>query len=180
MAFFDWIQTSDETYRADGYRIDRIREGRILWLLHFDDTAAVPAGFRPDAVEWKYRSLPSAKAAAIHVEMLRRRRVKIMRHAFWGVVFGLAALLVFATLGDVGRNARLAAFVIGLVCTGLALREMTHGIIMYSSGSWDYLYEAPHVTAIDTQIARFLVHLAPNPHDPDPDPDGTVRIVPID
>jgi hypothetical protein len=180
MPFFDWIRTGKETYRADGYRIDRVREGRILWLLRFDDSTRVPAGFRPGVVEWSYRSLSSAKAAAIHVEMQRRRRVKIMRHAFWGVLFGLAALLVFATLSDMGRNARLAAFVFGLLCAGLALREMTHGIIMYSSGSWDYLYEAPHVTAVDTQIARFLVHLAPNPRNPEPDPDARVRIVPID
>lgn len=180
MAFFDWIRTGDKTYCADGYRIDRIREGRIRWLLHFDDRGRVPAGFRPDAVEWKYDSMASAKAAAIHVEMLRRRRVKIMRHAFMGVLLGLVALLVFASLGDVGRNARLAMFIFGLVCTGLALREMTHGIIMYSSGSWDYLYEAPHLTTLDTQIARFLVHLAPNPHNPDPDPDEQVRIVPME
>jgi hypothetical protein len=180
MAFFEWTQSANDTLSADGYRIDRIREGRTIWLLHFDDRLRVPAGFRPGAVDWKYRSLTSAKAAAVHVEMQRRRRVKIMRHAFWGVVFSVAAVVVFATLGEMDRSARLVWFAVGMICTGLALREMTHGIIMFSSGSWDYLYEAPRVTVVDSFIARFLVRLVPNPRDPEPDRDGKVRIVPIE
>ncbi len=180
MAFFDWDRTGEATYRAGGYRIDRIREGRTLWVLRFDDRRAVPAGFRPDAVEWKYRSLSSAKAAAVHVEMQRRRLVKIMRHAFWGVLFALVALVLFTTMNQFDRYARLGSFSVGLVCTGLALREMTHGIIMSISGSWDYLYEAPRVTTVDSFVARFLVHLAPYPRNPEDDPESKVRIVPID
>jgi hypothetical protein len=91
MTTLEWSET-EEGYESAGYRITRT--GTHGWTVHCEPSL-MPAVAKQGSTHMRaFASLKSARAAALHMEVVRIRRLKLIRHVtLWPVMSILGRLL---------------------------------------------------------------------------------------
>jgi hypothetical protein len=145
-------------HRHDGYAIEPVPGGG--WVVRVREPHHPVLDTIEDA---HFASLKSAKAAAIHHRMMVTRRTKIIRHAVLALAGVLVVIPTFAIVAPGNANGRVVWFVIGLVVLLLTLRELVGLVMLLFSHGWDYAYDRPRLSRLDTAIADMVIALAHSP-----------------
>jgi hypothetical protein len=133
----------------------------------------------PSIDSQRFRSLKSAKAAAIHHRILVIRRMKLIRHSILAILGCLVAIPAFAMMGPGTSTRRVAFFMVGLVVLLLTLRELVGVLMIVFSQGWDSGYDVPRLTVIDrvtVSVASTVGHASVAPTDAEA---GAVHVVPL-
>lgn len=156
-----------------------------LHIIKLDDTGSdwlVSAETMPMGV-WKrdlgkrFTTLRAARAAAVHIEVVRLRRIKQARHVALASVFFVAAVWFYHLMALPAQWYRVELFAAATIALVVALSEGLAAFLMVIDDGWDYLYEVPRITFLDRAIAALLLSY-PSPRRGTDDPlDARVRIV---
>ena len=154
MTTLEWSET-DHGYTSGGYKITR--SGAKRWSIDFDNSIKALVGRHraPDA--WTFGSLPSARAAALHVEVVRVRRIKLIRHVTLAIVamgFSFAFYIVMSA-GTIVNH--LEWFTLASVAMVFALNEGIEGFALLVADGWDHRYEVPHVSMLDRTVSLAVI-----------------------
>ncbi len=161
-------------HRYDGYGIEPVPGGG--WVVRVREPHHPVLETIEDA---HFDSLKSAKAAAIHHRMMVTRRTKMIRHAVLALAGVLVVIPTFAFVAPGTSNGRIAWFVIGLIVLLMTLRELVGLVMLLLSHGWDYAYDRPRLSWLDTAIGDFVSALAhaPGVADGDGGDDSPVHVV---
>lgn len=176
MTTLDW-NSRGRSHRRDGYRIDPAGgEPPGGWILHVDepDQPVVPS-----IGGQRFRSLKSAKAAAVHHRILVIRRTKLIRHAVLALLGCLFAIPAFAMMGPGTSTRRVAFFVVGLIVLLVTLRELVGVLMIVFSQGWDSGYDVPRLTRIDRLVVSVVSRLSRAPLDTHGNDEAAVHVVPL-
>jgi hypothetical protein len=154
MTTLKWSETTNG-YRSGGYRLTRA--GARRWSMECDASMQPGAGNRRSDEPWVFDSLRSARAAAIHLEVVRVRRIKLIRHATLAIaMFGLS-IVFYLTMSAGTEATRLEWFTIAGIALVMSLSESLDAFVLVVADGWDHLYEVPRLTLIDTVVAGVVV-----------------------
>ena len=154
MTSLEWIETEDG-YRSGGYEITR--RGASQWSIQVDSTLKPPLRRPRSNDEWTFRSLKSARAAALHLEIVRVRRVKLIRHVTLSIVtFGLA-VGCYLTMTAAAEMNQLSWFVLSGFALVASLSEGLDAFVLVVSDGWDYRYEVPKLSVLDRSVSFLIV-----------------------
>ena len=145
-------------HRHDGYAIEPVPGGG--WVVRVREPHHPVLETIENA---HFDSLKSAKAAAIHHRLLVTRRTKMIRHAVLALAGVLVVTPTFAIVAPGNANGRVVWFVIGLVVLLLTLRELVGLVMLLLSHGWDYAYDRPRLSRLDTAIADMVIALTHSP-----------------
>lgn len=154
MTTLEWSET-EHGYVSDRYLIARADAG--LWSLE-SDSSAQPAlvGGRSNHV-WIHNSLGSARAAALHMEVVRVRHIKLIRHVTLSIVmFGCAVGFYLTMVASTAAN-RLEWFVLAGAALVAALSEGLDAFVLIVADGWDHRYEVPRLSIIDRFVSSLVV-----------------------
>ncbi len=180
MSSFDWHHTR-ETDRCNGYRIRRVDAERASWVLEFDGTDAIPLGLRSRDAGRRYRSLRCARAAAVHMEVVRLRRLKLTRHWFLSAVLLTTSVGFYLTMEAADQSSRIEWFLAALAVFVVGFSEGLDGVVILISDGWDHAYDVPRITRIDTWIGRTMARLrTPTSRCDGIEDEPRVRVVAVD
>jgi hypothetical protein len=141
-------------HRHDGYAIEPVPGGG--WVVRVREPHHPVLETIEDA---HFDSLKSAKAAAIHHRMMVTRRTKMIRHAVLALTGVLVVIPAFAIVAPGNANGKVVWFGIGLVVLLLTLRELVGLVMLLLSQGWDYAYDRPKLSRLDTAIADMVIAL---------------------
>jgi len=109
MTTLEWRET-EEGYESSGYRIKRF--GTHEWAIHCD-RRELPTATRRGSTDMRvFSSLKSARAAALHMELVRIRRLKLIRHVTLSLVMLCLSVGSYVTMATGTQTNRLEWFVI--------------------------------------------------------------------
>lgn len=145
-------------HRHDGYAIEPVPGGG--WVVRVREPRHPVLETIEDA---HFDSLKSAKATAIHHRMMVTRRTKMIRHAVLGFIGVLVVMPAFAIVAPGNANGKVVWFGIGLVVLLLTLRELVDLVMLVLSEGWDYAYDRPKLSRLDTAIADMAIALMQAP-----------------
>ena len=162
MTTLDWSET-EHGYVSSGYLITR-PPGEIRWALRVD-ASLIPPVRRTTSHARPYASLQSARAAALHLEVVRIRRIKVIRHITLSLVaFVLSVAFYFTMMSGTAAN-RLEWFALAGIALVVSLSEGLDAFVLIVADGWDHRYEVPRVTVTDRIVASMVVStLWPKPH----------------
>ncbi len=138
--------------RAARLRIVEVGDG--TWRLVGDP---VPVGVWRHDLERRYHSRRAARTGAVHLEVVRVRRMKLTRHLVMTVVFATAAWWSHGLVERPGEVHRIEWFAVAVVGAVLALSEMLAAFLLTIDNGWDPGYEVPQVTALDRFVGRVVL-----------------------
>ena len=170
----DW-DTHGRSHLHDGYRIDPANGPQPGgWVLRVDEPEHPVL---PSIDAQRFRSLKSAKAAAMHHRVLTIRRMKLIRHSLLAFLGCLLAIPAFAMMGPGTSTRRVAFFAVGLVVLLLTLREMVGVLMIVFSQGWDYGYDLPRLTSVDRFVVSAATRLGHASVEPDVPDNPSVHVV---
>jgi hypothetical protein len=154
MTTLEWNET-DSGYRSGPYQISPVGSGQ--WSLEADPSLKPPVrqGSSDDAGIFK--SLKSARAAALHLEIVRVRRAKLIRHVTLSIVaFGLSVAF-YLTMSASSETNRLEWFVLAGAALFIALSEGLDAFVLLVEDGWDYRYEVPKLSMLDRSVSSVVI-----------------------
>jgi hypothetical protein len=180
MAALVWDE-KDDIYRANGYRIDRVRDEGAPWLLTLERVRWPRFVRQARRDGHRFWSLRSACAAALHMEVVRVRCAKLTRHIVLAVLLLLTAGVLYAVMTLASEPTRVEWFAGSLVVVGIAWSEALSAFMIATSGGWDHGYEVPTLTWIDRGVTRAIIWLtSPGKLAPVEAAHGPVRVLSLD
>ena len=147
-------EQSSNSYYSNGLRIDKLDAPDAAWVL---DADIVPVGVWHRDLGKRYRTLRLARAAAVHMEVVRLRRVKKARHVALVAVLLIASVWFYRVMERPDQVYRVEWFALAVLAIALALNEGVGAFVMTVDDGWDYRYEIPRITFLDRAIARVLL-----------------------
>jgi len=139
-----------------GYRIERTGSADKPWVITFGDNAAAPLGLLPRDSGKAYPSLRVARAAATHLEVLRERRIKFVRHVVLAILWAIVAVTAYRIMAAPDQPLQLEWFAVALVAVFFFLNETLEGFLVAIDEGWDRFYEIRSVSRTDRIIARAI------------------------
>jgi hypothetical protein len=153
----EWSETEDG-YESAGYRI--MRSGTHGWTVRCD-LAALPTVTRRRPADMPvFGSLKSARAAALHMEVVRIRSLKLIRHVALSLMMVSLSVGFYVAMATGTQTYRLEWFVLAGAALFIGLSEGLDAFVLVVSDGWDHRYEVPKVTALD-RIIPFVVTSTP-------------------
>ena len=158
MASLLWDENGD-THRSRGYRIDHLRDDDPPWLLTLEDVTwpRFVVSARSDGE--RFRTLRSARAAALHMEVMRVRTAKLTRHIVLALMLLAAAGLLYSAMNVSTESSRIEWFVASLAALVLAWSEALSAFVILISEGWDHGYEVPRLSWIDRGVSGVTIWL---------------------
>jgi hypothetical protein len=154
MTTLEWSETEDG-HVSSGYLITRM--GPAQWVLHVD-ASLIPPGKRPRTKhERPFASLRSARAAALHLEVVRVRRIKLIRHTSLAIAMFAMSVAFYVTMMAGTAANRLELFTLAGVSLVVSLSEGLDAFVLLVADGWDHRYEVPRVTVIDRTVTSAVV-----------------------
>jgi len=139
-----------------GYRIDRIGSVEKPWVVGFDESGVIPLGlFHRDSAK-AYPSRRIARAAVVHLEVLRERRIKFVRHVVLAALWLALAVVAYNVMASPGQRFQIEWFAVVLVAAFFFLSETLEGFLVVIDEGWDRFYEIRSVSRTDRFIARLV------------------------
>ena len=154
MRTLEWSETEDG-HVSSGYVITLM--GPSHWFLRVDESLSPPSRQQPTKHERQFASLRSARAAARHLEVVRVRRIKLIRHislAF--AIFAMSVAFYFTMMAGTAAN-RLEWFALAVISLVVSLSEGLDAFVLLVADGWDHRYEVPEVTVIDRTVTSVVV-----------------------
>lgn len=141
---------------TEAYRVDKIGSHAKPWVIRFDDSGAVPLGlFHGDS--WTaYPTRRLALAAVAHLEVLRERRIKFVRHIVLAAFWAAAAVVAYIVMAVPEQAFQIEWFAVALVAVFFFLNETLEGFLVVIDEGWDRFYEIRTVSRTDRLIARVV------------------------
>jgi len=173
MTTLEWEQ-SGNTYYRNGLRIDKLDAPDAAWVL---DADILPVGVWHRDLGKRYRTLRLARAAAVHMEVVRLRRMKQARHVSLVAVLLFASVWSYRVMERPDQVYRVEWFALAVLAIALALNEGVGAFVMTVDDGWDYRYEVPRVTFLDRAIAGVLLQYPARRTNADTVDRSPVRIV---
>jgi hypothetical protein len=103
-----------------------------------------------------FPSLKSARAAALHLEVVRVRRIKLIRHMTLSMVmFGMSVGFYLTMVAGTEAN-RLEWFTLSGVAIFVALSEGLDAFVLIVADGWDHRYDVPRLSIVD-RVVSFTV-----------------------
>jgi hypothetical protein len=122
------------------------------------DASVRPAARRRRLDDGKiFLSLPSARAAALHLEVVRVRRVKLIRHVTLSIVMFGTSIGFYLTMLAGSEVNRLEWFTLSAVAMFVALSEGLDAFVLVVADGWDYRYEVPKLSIIDRFVSLVVI-----------------------
>jgi hypothetical protein len=149
----EWSETQ-EGYESAGYRIKR--SGTHGWTIRCDPSELPNVTRRGSADMRVFGSLQSARAAALHMELVRIRRLKLIRHVALSLMMLSLSVGFYVAMATGTQTYRLEWFVLAGAALFIGLSEGLDAFVLVVSDGWDHRYEVPRVTALD-RIIPFVV-----------------------
>ena len=150
MTTLEWHETAG-AYVCDGYRITRSTERE--WMLALDASRIRTVARRGRHRSQSFGALRSARAAALHLEVIRVRRIKRIRHITLAFVMALVSIASYLTMAAGTPARRLEWFAVSSVAIVLAFNEGIDAFVLMVSDGWDHKYEVPRLTVVDRLVA---------------------------
>ncbi|GMQ99076.1 MAG: hypothetical protein BMS9Abin17_1626 [Acidimicrobiia bacterium] len=141
-----------------GYRIDKIGSEEEPWVVGLDDPGVIPLGLFSRDFTKAYPTRRLACAAEAHLEVLRERRIKFVRHVVLATVWAVAAVVAYIVMAAPGQPFQVEWFVVAFVAAFFFLSETLEGFLVVIDEGWDRFYEIRRVTRTDRFIARVVFH----------------------
>lgn len=146
----------------NGLRIARIGDARSDWSIC---CAVPPIGLWKRDLAKRFTTLTAARAAVVHMEVVRLRRIKQARHLVLTAVFSASAVWSYQIMALPEQWYRVEWFAVATIAVVVALSECLSAFLMVIDDGWDYRYEVPRITVVDRLIARmFLTYPSRRPH----------------
>jgi hypothetical protein len=153
MTILEWEQSGDSYYR-DGLRIHRLDAPDVAWVL---DADVLPVGLWHRDLGERYRTLRLARAAAVHMEVVRLRRMKRTRHLVLATALLFASVWFYRVMERPDQLYRIEWFAFAVFAMVLALSEALSAFLMTIDDGWDYRYEIPRITFLDRAISAVIL-----------------------
>jgi hypothetical protein len=150
MTTLEWSET-EEGYESAGYRIKRF--GTHEWTIEFDPSELPTLARRRSTDVRVFGSLKSARAGALHMEVVRIRSLKLIRHVTLSLMMLCLSVGSYVTMATGTQTNRLEWFVLAGAALFIGLSEGLDAFVLLVSDGWDHLYEVPKVTALDRIIS---------------------------
>ncbi len=177
MTTLEWLE-ADGAYVCDGYRITRSSDHE--WMLTLDASRIRSVVRRGRHRSQRFGSLRSARAAALHLEVVTVRRMKRIRHVTLAFVLAFVSVASYLTMAASTPARQLEWFVVSGIALVFAFNEGLGALVLTVSDGWDHKYEVPRVTLVDRIVAglvtRTLLPRADAAARPPPPP---VRVIPL-
>jgi len=139
-----------------GCRIDKIGFEDEPWVVGFDEPGGIPLGLFPRDFRRAYPTRRLARSAEAHLNVLRERRIKFVRHVVLAIVWAVAAVFAYTVMAAPGQPFQVEWFVVALVAAFFFLSETLEGFLVVIDEGWDRFYEIRRVTPTDRFIARVV------------------------
>ena len=150
MTTLEWSETQ-EGYESAGYQIKRF--GTHEWTINCDRSELPTFSGRRSTDIRVFGSLKSARAAALHMEVVRIRRLKLIRHVTLSPIALFLSVGSYVTMATGTQANRLEWFVLAGAALYIALSEGVDAFVLLVSDGWDHRYEVPKVTRLDRIIS---------------------------
>jgi len=138
---------------TSGYRIDKSGFRDKPWVIRFDESDIIPLGlFRYDSSS-AYPTRRMAFAAAAHLEVLRERRIKFVRHVVLATLWAVAAVGAYIVMATPEQAFQVEWFAIALAAAFFCLNETLEGFLVVIDEGWDRFYEIRSVSRVDRLVA---------------------------
>jgi hypothetical protein len=116
-----------------------------------------------------FNSLRTARAAALHLEVVRVRRIKLIRHVTLSIVMLGLSVVFYLTMSAGNEANRLEWFALAGASLVIALSEGIDAFAVVVADGWDYGYQAPRISILD----RFVLSVVTSTVWPKPRPVAT-------
>jgi len=126
------------------------------WVVNVDEPGDIPLGLFPRDFLTTYPTRRLARAAELHLEVLRERRIKFARHVVLAGMWAVAAVSAYNVMAAPGQPFQVEWFVASLVAVFFFLSETLEGFLVVIDEGWDRFYEIRRVTSTDRLIARVV------------------------
>jgi len=176
MTTLEW-QDAHGTYVCDGYRIEP--ESRHRWLLTLDDPRIRMIVGRRFQAGRTFGSLRSARAAALHLEVVKVRRIKLIRHVTVSIVMIGLSVAFYLTMSAGTETSRLEWFGLAGAALVLALREGVDAFALAVADGWDHRYEVPRISMVDRIVSSAVVAALWRKGDVPSLEEPAVRVIPL-
>jgi len=153
MTTLEWSET-EEGYESAGYQIKRF--GTYGWTIGFDSSELPTIARRGSTDIRVFGSLKSARAAALHMELVRIRRLKLIRHVALSLMMFSLSVVSYVTMASGTLTYRLEWFVLAGAALFVGLSEGLDAFVLVVSDGWDHRYEVPKVTVLDRIISSVV------------------------
>lgn len=154
MTTLEWNETNDG-YTSGGYQITRA--GAKRWSMELDTSLIPPVVQRRSSEARMFRSLRSARAAALHLEAVRIRRIKLIRHVSLSIVlFGLSVGF-YLTMSAGSETNGLEWFTLSAIALVLALSEGLDVFVLPVADGWDRRYDVPRISTVDRVVSHMVL-----------------------
>jgi hypothetical protein len=153
MTTLEWSET-EGGYTSGGYLITRT--GTRQWSMEVDTSVKPPMRRRPRDDGRSFHSLGSARAAALHLEVVRVRRIKLIRHVTLSMVMFGMSVGFYLTMAAGSEANRLEWFTLSGVAIFAALSEGLDAFVLVVADGWDHRYEVPRLSIVD-RVVSFTV-----------------------
>ena len=150
MTTLEWSET-EEGYESAGYQIKRL--GTHEWTIAIDSPELPTVARRGSTDVRVFGSLKSACAEALHMELVRIRRLKLIRHVTLSIMMLCLSVGSYVTMATGAQTNRLEWFVLAGAALFVGLSEGLDAFVPLVSDGWDHSYEVPKVTALDRIIS---------------------------
>jgi len=150
MTPLEWSET-EEGYESAGYQIKRF--GTHGWTIYCDRPELPTVARRGSTDIRVFSSLKSARAAALHMELVRIRRLKLIRHVTLSLMMLCLSVGSYVTMATGTQTNRLEWFVVAGAALFVGLSEGLDVFVLVVSDGWDHRYEVPKVTVLDRIIS---------------------------
>jgi hypothetical protein len=150
MTTLEWSET-EEGYESAGYQIRRL--GAHGWTISFDSPELPTIARRGSTDIRVFGSLKSARAAALHLELVRIRRLKLIRHVALSLMMFCLSVVSYVAMATGTQSYRLEWFVLAGAALFIGLSEGLDAFVLVVSDGWDHRYEVPKVTTLDRIIS---------------------------
>jgi len=154
MTTHEWSDTATgHTFGA--YEIRRV--GTSRWSIEVNASLKPTLGHRDSDDVRLFNSLRSARATALHLEVVRVRRIKLIRHVTLSIVMlGLSVAFYSAMSAGTEVN-RLELFTLAAVSVFVALSESLDAFVLLVADGWDHRYEVPKLSRLDKYVSLAVI-----------------------
>lgn len=154
MTTLEWSETEDG-YTSGGYQITRT--GTRQWTVNVGTSTKPPIHRRRQDDSQVFHSLRSARAAALHLEVVRVRRAKLIRHVTLSMVMLGMSVGFYLAMAAGSQTNRLEWFTLSGVAIFIALSEGLDAFVLMVADGWDRIYEAPKLSIVDRFVSFMVI-----------------------
>jgi len=154
MTTFERSETEDG-YTSSGYQITRT--GARRWAVEVDSSVKPPIRRRRCDDRREFSSLRSARAAALHLEIVRVRRIKLIRHVTLSMFMFAMSVGFYLTMLAGSVTNRLELFTLSGLAIFVALSEGLDAFVLVVADGWDHLYEVPRLSRVDRVVSATVI-----------------------